>query len=172
MPSTRRLDLWALLIPGLLTLLLLAGCGGGSRHASAPTTTLLETDVWTAPVVTGPPSSQSFCTVLVAMYSHQSSLPLAAPVVKEQILSDFTATVPEALASAPPDIAPAARTYLTTLTGVLNALVKGGLDYKKVPAGTLTPLLLDPNIKAAGTQVLDYSRSVCHYAIGGAPTQP
>ena len=156
----------------MLALLLLAGCGGSHPHATAPTTTLLESDVWQPPAVTGPPSDQSFCTVLVAMYTHQSQLPVASPRVKKQILSDFASTVPEALSSAPPAIAPAAKTYLTSLASVLNALVAGGLDYKKVPAGTLTPLLLDPNIKAAGTQVLDYSRSVCHYTIGGAPTQP
>jgi hypothetical protein len=106
------------------------------------------------------------------MYSHQTELPVSSAPVKKQILTDFTATVPEALASAPPEIAGPAKTYLTSLSTVLNALVKAGLDYKKVPEGTLTPLLLDPDIKAAGTQVLDYSRTVCHYTIGGAPARP
>jgi hypothetical protein len=150
----------------------LAGCGGHTRHSSAPTTTLLQSDNWKAPVVSGPPSSHNFCTVLVAMYSHQAEMTIAAPAVKKQILTDFTSTVPEALANAPADIAAPARTYLTGLSTVLDAVVRAGLDYKKVPAGTFTPLLLDPKIKAAGTQVLDYSRTVCHYTIGGAPTRP
>lgn len=157
---------------GALALVALTGCGGHGRHSSAPTTTLLQTDEWKAPVVSGPPSSQNFCTVLVAMYSHQGEMTIAAPAVKKRILTDFISTVPEALANAPADIAAPARTYLTGLSGVLNAVVNAGLDYKKVPAGTFTPLLLDPKIKAAGTQVLDYSRTVCHYTIGGAPTRP
>lgn len=123
-------------------------------------------------MVTGPPSSQNFCTVLVAMYSHQAELPLATIAVKKQVLSDFVATAPEALETAPPGIAGAARTYLDSLDALLRALVKADLDYQKVPAGTLSPLLLDPSIKAAGTQVLDYARTVCHYTIGGTPAQP
>lgn len=150
----------------------LAGCGASRHHSSAPTTTLLQTDVWKAPSVTGPPSSGNFCKVLVAMYSHESQLPLATTAVKKEILSDFSATIPEALAAAPGDIAAPARTYLNSLGALLDALVKGDLDYKKVPAGTLTPLLLDPDVKSAGTQVLNYSRSVCHYPIGGGPTAP
>ena len=154
-------------------MLALAGCAGaGTRHASAPTTTLLNTDEWRPPTVAGPPSSQSFCKVLVAMYAHEAQLPVATTRVKEETLSDFVASVPAALSTAPADIAPSARTYLTSLAGVLKALAAGGLDYKKVPAGTLTPLLLDPNIKAAGNKVLDYSRTVCHYTIGGPPAQP
>lgn len=172
MPSTRRRDLPILLAVWAAGLTALAGCGGGSHHAATAATTLLATDDWKAPVVAGPPSDRSFCTVLVAMYAHQTQLPVATTAVKKQILSDFVATVPEALASAPPGIEASARTYLTHLAPLLDALVKGGLDYKKVPAGTLSPLLLDPSIKAAGNQVLSYSRTVCHYTIGGAPTQP
>lgn len=150
----------------------MSACGRPSHRQAAPTTTLIQTDSWKAPVVSGPPSSQNFCAVLVSMYSHQTQLPAATATVKKQILSDFVATVPEALASAPPDIEPSARTYLTSLASLLDALVKDGMDYKKVPPGTLTPLLLDPSIKAAGTQVLSYSRTVCHYTIGGTPTEP
>lgn len=106
------------------------------------------------------------------MYSHQAQLPAATQAVKEQILGDFVATVPEALAFAPPGIEPAARTYLTSLAALLSALRADGLEYAKVPAGTLTPFLLDPGIKAAGNQVLAYSTTVCHYTIGGAPAQP
>lgn len=172
MPYSLRRDLRAVVGISALFLLLLAGCGGSRHHSSAPTTTLLQTDVWKVPAVAGPPSSANFCTVLVAMYSHESQLPLATPPVKKEILSDFSAAIPVALAAAPSNIAAPARTYLSSLGTLLDALVKGDLDYKKVPAATLTPLLLDPNIKAAGTEVLNYSRSVCHYPIGGGPAQP
>lgn len=170
--SSRRRDLGALLIPFALALILLSACGHPSHRQAAPTTTLLQNDTWKPPVVTGPPSARNFCSVLVAMYEHQTQLPVATTRVKEQILSDFVATVPEALASAPADIAAPARTYLTSLAHLLDALARNGLDYKKVPGGTLTPLLLDPSIKAAGNQVLSYSRTVCHYTIGAAPTGP
>lgn len=90
--------------------------------------------------------------------------------MKEQILRDYEATVPEALAVAPADIEPAARTYMTAVGRILGALAAAGLVYKKTRPGTLTPLLLDPQIKAAGNQVLDYARSQCHYVIG-APVQ-
>ncbi|HET6875795.1 MAG TPA: hypothetical protein VFH70_13495 [Acidimicrobiales bacterium] len=170
--SSHLRDRLALLVAFAVGIAVLAGCGRPSHHQAAPTTTLIHTDSWTPPPVTGPPSSHNFCTVLVAMYAHQTQLPVATMAVKKQILSDFAATVPEALATAPPDIEPSARTYLTSLASLLRALVKYGFDYKKVPAGSLTPLLLDPSVKAAGTQVLSYSRTVCHYTIGGAPTGP
>ena len=116
--------------------------------------------------MTGQPSEASFCTVLTAMYRHEAQVPLATTAVKEQILRDYVDTVPMAVAVAPADIAPAARTYLTSVDHILSALAAAGLDYKKIKPGTLTPLLLDPRIKAAGNQVLAYSQSQCHYTIG------
>lgn len=117
--------------------------------------------------MTGPPSTASFCAALTAMYRHEAELPLATTPVKEQILRDYVSTVPEALAVAPADIAPAARTYLTSVATILSSLASAGLDYKKIEPGSLTPLLLDPQIKAAGNQVLAYSQTQCHYTIGG-----
>ncbi|HET9076836.1 MAG TPA: hypothetical protein VFN68_07880 [Acidimicrobiales bacterium] len=156
--------------------LVLAGCGGGHSRAADPrpaaaattTTTLLQVDNWTAPAVSGPASQTNFCTVLTAMYRHESELPDASPAVRKDILRDYVNTVPEALAAAPPDIAGAAGTYLHSVASILSSLVSAGLDYRKVKPGSLTPLLLDPQIKAAGNQVLAYSQSKCHYAIGGA----
>jgi hypothetical protein len=151
-------------------LAVLSGCGGAGHARGGPATTLLARDDWTAPSVTGPPSAANFCTVLTAMYRHESELPIATQKIKEQIVRDFVATVPEALAAAPAPIAPAAHTYLVSLAAVLRALDQAGLDYRRIPAGTLTPLLLDPNVKTAGNQVLAYSQTVCHYTIGGSPT--
>lgn len=149
---------------------LLAGCGDSHRSAHpAPTSsTLLQVDHWTPPQVSGPPSPAGFCTVLTAMYRHEADLPRAAPAIGTQILRDYVSTVPAALAAAPADIAPAARTYLSSVASILTSLADAGLDYKKVKQGSLTPLLLDPQIKAAGNQVLAYSQNQCHYAIGGA----
>lgn len=156
----------------LSSALLVAGCGNSHRRSSAQpsttVTTLLQADTWSAPQVSGPPSAASFCTVLTAMYRHEAELPLAAQKVKEQIVRDYVNTVPEALAAAPADIEAAARTYLTSVATILSSLAAAGLDYRKVKPGTLTPLLLDPQIKAAGNQVLAYSQTQCHYAIGGA----
>lgn len=152
--------------------LLLSGCAGTHRPASARSpvtaTTLMQVDTWSVPTVPGAPSPAAFCTVLTAMYRHEAQLPLATTRVKKQILRDYVRTVPAALAAAPPDIAPAARTYLTSVAQILSSLATAGLDYKKIRPGSLTPLLLDPRIKAAGNQVLAYSQSRCHYAIGAA----
>ena len=153
-------------------MILLAGCSGSGRHHTAPVTTLLQTDDWTPPTVTGPPSAATFCTVLTAMYRHEAELPVAAKLLKPKILEDFVATVPSAETAAPPDIAGPARTYLGTLAPLLDALARAGLDYGKVPKGTLSPFLLDPEVRSAGQTVLAYSERVCHYTIGGGPTQP
>lgn len=118
--------------------------------------------------MSGPPSAQSFCTVLTAMYKHEAELPLAADdKVKEQIIRDYVSTVPEALAAAPAAIAAPARLYLGSVSQLLSELSATGLDPKKVKPGGLTELLLDPRIKAAGNQVLAYSATQCHYVIGG-----
>jgi hypothetical protein len=147
----------------------ISGCSSPSSHrASETTTTLLQVDDWKAPAATGGPSQANFCRVLIAMYRHEAELPRAAPRAKEQIVADFVATVPEAESVAPPPVAAAARTYLTAVTAILQALERAGLDYTKIKPGTLTPLLLDPSIKAAGNQVLTYSQTQCHYPIGGA----
>lgn len=154
----------------LACMLVASACGSAHRQASAhpatTTTTLMQVDSWSAPEPSGPPSPGAFCSVLTAMYRHEADLPLATRNVKEQILRDYVRTVPVALAVAPPDIAPAARIYLTSVSRILTTLATVGLDYKKIKPGTLTALLLDPQIKAAGNQVLAYSQSQCHYTIG------
>ncbi len=171
MASTHRRSRSLAALAATATLLLTA-CGSSPHRAdgrpSTTVTTLLQSDTWVAPQVSGPPSTANFCALLTAMYRHEAQLPLATARVKEQILQDYVHTVPEALAAAPPDIAPAARTYLTSVASILSSLASAGLDYKKIKAGSLTPLLLDPQIKAAGNQVLAYSQTKCHFAIGGA----
>lgn len=147
---------------------LLSGCSTSHHSTSTPTTTLIQVDHWSPPAVSGPPSQTAFCSVLTAMYHHETELPVATQAVKVQIVKDFTATVPAAIAVAPADIAGAARLYLTTLDSVLTVLAQNGLDYKKVPPGTLTPLLLDTKVQSAARAVLAYSQTRCHYSIGGA----
>lgn len=150
-------------------LVAVAGCGSPHRRsgAAATTTTLLGTDHWSPPAVNGGPSAKNFCALLEAMYRHEAELPVATAAVKVQILRDYVATVPEAIAAAPADISGAAKTYLTSVATILSAVASAGLDYNKIKRGTLTPLLLDPQIKAAGNQVLSYSQTQCHYTIGG-----
>lgn len=152
----------------LAVAVLVAGCSSSHHRTSTPTTTLIQVDRWTPPAVSGPPSQAAFCSVLTAMYRHETELPVATEPVKVQILKDFTATVPAALAVAPADIAGPARLYLTSLDSVLTALAQDGLDYKKLPPGTLTPLLLDTKVQSAARAVLAYSQTQCHYSIGGA----
>ena len=151
----------------LAAVMALTACSSGHRAATTSTTTLLQTDSWTAPVVSGPPSSASFCTVLTAMYRHEAQLPEASTKTKEQIVRDFLASVPTAIAQAPAPIAAPARTYLDAVAQILQSLLQAGLNYHNVQAGSLAGVLLDPSIKTAGNQVLDYSQNQCHYSIGG-----
>lgn len=119
------------------------------------------------PAVSGPPSTSNFCTLLVATYTHEARLPFARDQkVREEIVADYVKAEPHVAAAAPPEIAPAARTYLGAVARILADLGRAGLDAKKVPHGELGPLLLDPQVKAAGDQVLAFSQSYCHYVIG------
>lgn len=131
-----------------------------------PSPHLLRADNWSPPVVEGPPSAANFCALLTAVYRHEQQLPDAASsAVKEAIVRDYVSTVPAIEAEAPAPIAAAARTYLGGVARVLAALDSAGLDYRKVPAGTLGPVLLDPAVKSAGNEVLAYSENTCHYNI-------
>ncbi|HLI54193.1 MAG TPA: hypothetical protein VKU88_07705 [Acidimicrobiales bacterium] len=114
----------------------------------------------------GPPGPATFCTLLTALYRHEAQLPEAADkAVKERFLRDYAAAAPRVEAEAPPALAAAAHTYLGAVARILSAMAAAGLDYRKVPAGTLAPLLFDPSVKAAGNQVLAYSETTCHYDI-------
>lgn len=159
------------LLAALAIAVVVAGCGShpAGRRASTPTTTLIAEDTWHLPPVSGPPSQQGFCTLLVAAYTHVGKLPEAANLhVREQMVGDFVGSAPAIIASAPPPIASQAKVYLTAVSQILQAFEHAGLDSSKLPKGELAPLLLDPRIKAAGNQVLDYSETECHYTIGGA----
>lgn len=114
--------------------------------------------------MTGPPSAANFCSLLTAVYEHEAELPRAASAkVKAQIIGDYVSTVPRIVAQAPPEIAPAARTYLEGIASILHDLGGAGFDYRKLPAGTLGQFLLDPKLKAAGNQVIAYSQNTCHF---------
>jgi hypothetical protein len=154
---------------GVATIVGLAGCGAGhAAKAAGPTTTLITTDSWVPPAVSGPPSTAGFCTLLVATYRHVGELPQAANLkVRQQIVADYITTAPKVIAAAPPLIAPAAQLYLSGVSRILADLNQVGLDSNKLPAGQLGPLLLDPKIKDAGNRVITFSLANCHYTIGG-----
>jgi hypothetical protein len=142
-----------------------AACASsGAHHASGTSGQLIRTDNWSPPALAGAPSAATFCALVTAVYEHEAELPRAATTkVKEQIVGDYISAVPQMVAAAPPDIAPAARTYFEGIARILRDLTRAGLDYRKLPAGTLGPLLLDPAMKAAGNQVIAYSQTTCHY---------
>jgi hypothetical protein len=150
----------------LATLAMLGGCGG-SHAAPAGSSHLVTSDHWSPPAVSGPPSTESFCTVVVALYRHEAELPQAANVkVREELLSDYTATVPRLLAAAPPPIAGAARSYFEPAAAVYAQLIKVGLDYHKLRAGSLAPLA-SKAFELASQAVISFTQSHCHYTIGG-----
>lgn len=170
MPSTptNRRRAWAA-VAVAVAIAPLSACGGhASPRSTGPTTTLLTADTWALPAVSGPPSGAKFCTLLVATYRHLGQLPQAANnKVRQAIVGDYTTAAPTVIAAAPPPIAGAARTYLTTIVEILADLNRVGLNAKKLPQGQLGPLLLDPKVKAASTEIFDFSQKHCHYTIGG-----
>jgi len=154
--------------------LLLAACGGhgaakaARRAAPGPTTTAVVADTWSPPVVAGPPSTATFCTLLVATYAHIGTLPRAASLrVRQDIVSDYVRLTPHVVAAAPPQIAEAAKLYLTTVATVLTLVNRVGLDASRLPKGQLSELLLDPRVRAAGDAVVNFSQQDCRYTIGG-----
>ena len=159
-------------IIGALTLAAVAATTGCSSHAksSAPTTstTLITADAWSPPAVSGPPSTGTFCTLLVAAYKHIGTLPLAANLkVKQDIVRDYVGFEPRVVAQAPPSIKADANVYLGAVASTLAALNQVGLDASKLKPGQIGVDLLSPQVEAASTVVLSFSRSSCHYAIGG-----
>ena len=118
-------------------------------------------------MLTGGPSTQNFCTAVVAVYRHMTQLPFASTAkVKEQILGDYVSETPAMVAAAPPAVAADARLYLTAVAVILDDLQKAGLNGKKITDPRLADLLLDPKVKASGRNVIAFVQDNCHYTIG------
>jgi hypothetical protein len=116
----------------------------------------------------GPPSRTAFCTGLTALYQHAALVPDATNLrVQQQIVADFVGFEPSVVAAAPAEIAPAAKLYLGRVAGVLAALNRVSLNAAKLQPGALIPYLFDPTVKAAGTKVVAFAATDCHYTIGG-----
>jgi hypothetical protein len=164
---SRRWRLGLLAALGALAIALSA-CGGSHapRRAAGEATAALRRDIWNPPQAFGPPSTAKFCKLLVYQYEHLGELPFAASLkIKEQIVGDYISFTPTVIAAAPPQIAPAAKTYLDSVAEILADLRRVGLQAAKLPRGTLGPLLLAPAIRSAAQQVLDFSQQQCHYTI-------
>lgn len=147
---------------------LAASCSaGGHPRSTGPTTTLLTADRWSPPALTGGPSTQNFCAVVVAVYMHMAQLPFAATTkVKEQILGDYVSTAPTMVAAAPPPVAADAKVYIPGVAVILGDLRDAGLNGKKITDPRVADLLLDPRVKAAGRNVISFVQDNCHYSIG------
>lgn len=156
------------LLSALVLTVSMASCGGGHRpRSTGPTTTLLTVDNWNPPALTGGPSSQTFCTAVVATYKHMEQLPFAAnDKIREQFLGNYVSEAPAMVASAPEEIAPDARLYIESVAEILGDLQRAGLNGKKISDPQLAQLLLDPKVKAAGTRVITFVQDTCHYTIG------
>lgn len=154
-------------LAALAAMTAVGACGGGvTSHASRSSS--VGADTWTPPAISGPPSTAKFCTLLVAGYQHLGQIPNAVSnKVRQDIVADFIAVVPKVIAAAPAEIAGPAAIYLRSVAQILSDLDRVGLNAQKLAPGQLSPLLLDPTIKAAGTKVIAYSQANCHYTIGG-----
>lgn len=152
-----------------------AGCGGSPRSTApsssrpTPPVTAVAADHWVPPTVPGPPSTAKFCTLLVADYMHIQTNAIATTMkVRQQIVGDYVRFTPTVVGAAPPPIAAPATLYLSSIAKLLGILNKVGLDASKAPPGQVGAILLDPQVRAAGTQVFAYSKQYCHYDITGA----
>ena len=148
---------------------LAAACGSSSAHRTAgPTTTLVKADTWRAPVVGSAPSTHGYCTSVVSIYKHVALLPYAANQrVRTEIVNDYVNEVPTMIATAPSSVASDSKLYFTSVGQILADLQKAGLNPSKLSDPNLGHLLLDPGIKAAGTNVISFVRENCNYTIGG-----
>lgn len=150
----------------LVAITVAAGCSSGAHRATGPTTTLIKVDTWTAPVV-GPPGTTSFCTLVTAVYRHMAQVPFTAnKQVRSQFVGDYVSTAPAMIASAPPAIASDARLYISSVAQILSALRNAGLDAHNLAGGPVGSILVDPNVKAAGNNVISFVQFNCHYTIG------
>lgn len=145
-----------------------AACGGSQRQrATAPTTTLVTVDRWTPPVVAGGASTANFCAAVVATYKHMAQLPFAAnDKVRKEFIADYLSEAPVMIAAAPAQIAPDAKLYIDSVSQILGDLQRAGLNGKKISDPQLAQLLLDPKVKAAGSNVIGFVQANCHYSIG------
>ena len=147
-------------------------CGGNhSSKASTSATstpTVVTADRWKPPVVAGPPSTAKFCTLLVAQYQHVQTNALAVTLkIRQQIVADYVRFTPTVIAAAPPEISPAATTYLQGIAKILSLLNAADMDAAKTPRGSIGTILLDPQFNAASTQAIAFAQQNCHYDIGG-----
>lgn len=171
--SSRRARTRRGLAAALLAAGLAAGCSSG-HHRAEPVVPAdaITVDRWSPPAIPGPASPQAFCTALTAIYRHMADLSrVVSAAVAEQYLNDYDRFAPTAIAAAPPNVHASAATYMEAVAGYLRAYAAAGLDLAKLPAGALQPLTT-PAANAAFTALSGYSRSECHYTIGGNPTQP
>ena len=147
-------------------MVLVAGCSSGTHKATGPTTTLIKADTWSAPAVGGP-STSSFCTLVTAVYRHMAQVPFTAnKQVRSQFVGDYVSTAPAMIASAPPAIASDARLYISSVAQILSALRNAGLDARNLAGGQVGSILVDPNVKSAGNNVISFVQANCHYTIG------
>jgi hypothetical protein len=148
--------------------LVMAGCGGASaapaksphgHHAGASAP-------WPPNLTPGPPSQARFCAALVDQYRHLRQPPAATRTLaqREALVRDYVEFTPQVVAAAPATIAPAARVYLSSIAKVLNAFVAAGMDSRKVPP-SVGSLLTNPQVEAAGSQVVAYASDDCHFSI-------
>lgn len=151
--------------------LVLAGATacGGARPAPKAAPGAVAADRWAPPRAAGPPSVGGFCALLVADYRHIAAVARAPKLsVREQIVKDYVSFAPAVMAAAPPQIAPAARLYLTSIATVMGDLDAAGLDAAKVSGTRAATLVTDPQVVSAGDQLLAFSRQYCHYDIASA----
>lgn len=150
-----------------------AACSGGHGNRAAPGPAApgsITVDAWKPPQLTGPPSAAGFCSGLVAIYRHMAELSHAGSVrVTKQILSDYVTFAPTLVAQSPASLHPAAAAYIDAVAGYLQTLARAGLDFSRLPAGSLAPLS-SPAVGAAYSQLTSFSSSQCHYVIGGSPS--
>lgn len=158
----------AALVLGLVLGLSACGSKPPRRASSAPASRVVEADHWTPPRADGTPSTAGFCKLLVADYQHVNTLVEAPKLsVRERIVKDYVSFAPRVQSAAPPQIAPAAHLYLSSVATVMRDLLKAGLDPTKVTGTQAAHLVTNPAVVAAGQQLMAFSARYCHYEIAG-----
>lgn len=139
----------------------LSSCGSSSHFHPV----VVGPTAWRLPPVLGPPSVTSFCQALAAADSHLTAVRDAKnPTQFEQILVDYADATPTVIATAPPEIAPVVRVYLTATGQLLQALADDGLNYRQLIKHLppqLKSLQASPQLT---TQFDSYVTQNCHFS--------
>ncbi len=142
----------------LLSVVLVAGCGGGDSDESAPTTAPADA---TAPTFSGAGSAE-FCGLVNTYTDRLTGLSRATsmPVQVRQFATELGPAIQQAVAVAPAEIKADVTLVAAAATDYLAGLQRAGYDLNRVPPEALQKFQA-PDVQAATQRLQVYGQTVC-----------